>query len=42
MLRRATGARREEHDADVARAADALEAIMEHGFEEAQRRVNPR
>ncbi len=42
VLRRATGARREERDADVARAADALEAIMEHGFEEAQRRVNPR
>jgi PTH1 family peptidyl-tRNA hydrolase len=42
VLQRATGARREARVADVALAADALEAVMDHGFEEAQRRVNGR
>jgi peptidyl-tRNA hydrolase, PTH1 family len=40
VLRRPNGARREAHDADVERAADALEVLFDEGFDEAQRRVN--
>ncbi|MFI5036026.1 MAG: aminoacyl-tRNA hydrolase [Acidimicrobiales bacterium] len=40
VLRRASGARREARDADVERAADALEAILDEGLDVAQRRVN--
>jgi len=40
VLRRPTGKGRETRDADVARAADAIESILDYDFEEAQRRVN--
>lgn len=40
VLRRTTGARRDARDADVARAADALDALLDEGMEEARRRVN--
>jgi len=40
VLRRPTGARRAARDEDVARAADAIETLLEVGFDEAQRRVN--
>jgi PTH1 family peptidyl-tRNA hydrolase len=42
VLSRPTGARREELAADVARAADAIELLLDEGFEEAQRRVHAR
>ena len=37
---RPTGAQREAITADVARAADAIETLLEYDFDEAQRRVN--
>ncbi len=40
VLARMSGARREALAGDVARAADALELVIEEGFEDAQRRVN--
>jgi peptidyl-tRNA hydrolase, PTH1 family len=40
VLRRTSGARRDARDADVVRAADALEVLLDDGFEEARRRVN--
>jgi peptidyl-tRNA hydrolase, PTH1 family len=40
VLRRPSGARRKARDEDVARAADALETLLDVGFDEAQRRVN--
>ncbi len=40
VLRRPSAAQREARDADVARAADALELLLDVGFDEAQRRVN--
>jgi PTH1 family peptidyl-tRNA hydrolase len=40
VLRRPTGKNREAMGADVARAADAIEFIMDYDFDEAQRRVN--
>ncbi len=40
VLARLTGARRDALASDVARAADALELVIEEGFDDAQRRVN--
>jgi PTH1 family peptidyl-tRNA hydrolase len=40
VLRKATGKHREAIEADVARAADAIETLLEYGFDEAQQRVN--
>ncbi len=40
VLARQTGARRDALAADVARAADALDLVIEEGFDVAQRRVN--
>lgn len=40
VLRRPSGKGREEMNADVARAADAIETILEVDLDEAQRRVN--
>jgi PTH1 family peptidyl-tRNA hydrolase len=40
VLRRPSAAQREARDADVARAADALDLLIDVGFDEAQRRVN--
>ncbi|MHB1208139.1 MAG: aminoacyl-tRNA hydrolase [Acidimicrobiales bacterium] len=40
VLKRPSGARREELAANVAAAADALETLLDFDFEEAQRRVN--
>jgi PTH1 family peptidyl-tRNA hydrolase len=40
VLRRLSGARREERDGDVARAADAIEALLDVGLDAAQQRVN--
>ncbi len=40
VLRRPSGARREALRADVAAAADALEQLLDDGFEETRRRVN--
>jgi peptidyl-tRNA hydrolase, PTH1 family len=40
VLARPGAARRREHDAAVAAAADALEVLVDEGFDEAQRRVN--
>ena len=40
VLRRPTGKGREAMDADIARAADAIETILDYDFDEAQRRVN--
>lgn len=40
VLRRLTGARREERLLDVERAADALDTLLSCDFDEAQRRVN--
>jgi PTH1 family peptidyl-tRNA hydrolase len=40
VLRRPSGARRKARDEDVARAADALETLLDVGFDEAQRQVN--
>jgi PTH1 family peptidyl-tRNA hydrolase len=40
VLRRATGKHRESMAADVARAADAIETVLEYGFAEAQQRIN--
>lgn len=40
VLARLRGAKKVARDEDVARAADAIEALIEEGFEAAQRRVN--
>ena len=40
VLKRPTGQRRADVDADVARAADALEVLLESDFETAQRQIN--
>ncbi len=40
VLKRPSGARREELSAHVSAAADALETLLDFDFEEAQRRVN--
>jgi PTH1 family peptidyl-tRNA hydrolase len=40
VLKRPTGYVREELAFDVQRAADALEALIDHGLEAAQRTVN--
>jgi len=40
VLRRPTGKSREAALADVARAADAIETLLDYDFDEAQRRVN--
>ncbi len=40
VLRRPTGARRAALEADVERAADAIEVLLDEGFDEAQRRAN--
>lgn len=40
VLRRPTGKQREAREADVARAADAIETLLEYGFDDAQQRVN--
>lgn len=40
VLQRLSGARRAALDADVARAADAVEAVIDLGFADAQQRVN--
>jgi PTH1 family peptidyl-tRNA hydrolase len=40
VLRRPTGKSREAAQADVARAADAIETLLDYDFDEAQRRVN--
>ena len=40
VLARPGAARRREHDAAVAAAADALEVLVDEGFDEAQRRAN--
>lgn len=40
VLKRPSGARREELATNVAAAADALETLLDFDFEEAQRRVN--
>jgi PTH1 family peptidyl-tRNA hydrolase len=40
VLRRSTGKHREAMEADVARAADAIETVLEYGFDEAQQRIN--
>ncbi len=40
VLHRATGKQREAIALDVARAADAIELLLDYDFEEAQRRVN--
>ena len=40
VLKRPTGARRAEVAADVARAADALEVLLETDFDSAQRQIN--
>ena len=40
VLHRLTGKRRDAHEVDVALAADAIETLMDHDFDEAQRRVN--
>lgn len=40
VLGRPSGARREARDEDIARATDALETLLDVGFDEAQRRVN--
>lgn len=40
VLQRQTGARRLALEADVERAADALEVLLDDGFDEAQRRAN--
>jgi PTH1 family peptidyl-tRNA hydrolase len=40
VLRRPAGKGREAMDADVERAADAIETILDYDFDESQRRVN--
>ena len=40
VLQRPTGARRLALEADVIRAADAIEVLLDDGFDEAQRRAN--
>ncbi|MFY9783615.1 MAG: aminoacyl-tRNA hydrolase [Acidimicrobiales bacterium] len=40
VLRRATGKHREAMSADVERAADAIDVLLEYDFDEAQQRVN--
>ncbi|MCU1362288.1 MAG: pth [Acidimicrobiaceae bacterium] len=40
VLRRSTGKQREVREAEVARAADAIETLVERGFDDAQQRVN--
>jgi PTH1 family peptidyl-tRNA hydrolase len=40
VLRRPTGKSRDAAQADVARAADAIETLLDYDFDEAQRRVN--
>jgi PTH1 family peptidyl-tRNA hydrolase len=40
VLRKATGKHREAIEADVTRAADAIETLLENGFDEAQQRIN--
>ena len=40
VLQRQTGARRAALEADVERAADAIEVLLDDGFDEAQRRAN--
>ena len=40
VLQRQTGARRLALEADVERAADAIEVLLDDGFDEAQRRAN--
>jgi PTH1 family peptidyl-tRNA hydrolase len=40
VLRRATGKQREAREAEVARAADAIETLLEYDFADAQQRVN--
>jgi len=40
VLRRLSGARRDARDAEVARAADTLETLLDAGFEAAQREAN--
>jgi peptidyl-tRNA hydrolase, PTH1 family len=40
VLRRSTGKHREAMEADVARAADAIETLLAYDFEEAQQRIN--
>ncbi len=40
VLRRPTGAQREAREAEVARAADALETLLEYDFADAQQRIN--
>ncbi len=40
VLRRSTGKQREAREADVARAADAIETLLEYDFDDARQRVN--
>jgi hypothetical protein len=40
VLQRLSGTRKAEHARDVEAAADALELLLDHDFDEAQRRVN--
>lgn len=40
VLQRLTGARKAAHAADLERAADAIEVLLDYDFDEAQRRVN--
>jgi hypothetical protein len=39
-LKRPTGKLRESLALDVAQAADAIETLLDHGFDDAQQRVN--
>lgn len=40
VLKRPTGTRKSQVEADVAAAADALEALVDSGFETARQRIN--
>jgi peptidyl-tRNA hydrolase, PTH1 family len=40
VLKRPTGKLRESLELDVAQAADAIETLLDHGFDDAQQRVN--
>jgi PTH1 family peptidyl-tRNA hydrolase len=40
VLKRPTGKLRESLALDVAQAADAIEALLDYGFDDAQQRVN--